>query len=178
MITPGVIIDEEGIDPVALLQHVELHHQLAGFRDLENRSLEEFYSSDVDVLIPAALENTISKSEAEKIRARVILEGANGPVTAKGEKALLKKGIDIIPDVLANAGGVIVSYFEWIQNIRSESWDVERVNERLNKTLKKAYAKVLEIYARGEGEITMRDACYMRAMEKLASVYETRGIFP
>lgn len=174
----GVIIDDEGIDPVALLQHVQQNHQLAGFRQLENQSLEAFYSSKVDVLIPAALENTIGAQEADMIQARVIVEGANGPVTAEGELRLLTKGIDIVPDVLANAGGVIVSYFEWIQNIRSESWDLERVNDRLSRTLKKAYAKVLEIHSRSDGDVTMRDACYMRALEKLANVYSTRGIFP
>ena len=172
----GVIIDEAGIDPVALLQHVQQEQRLAGFRGLEVQDLEAFYSSDVDIFIPAALENTLGKEEAELIQAKVILEGANGPVTAEGEKALLEKGIDIIPDVLANAGGVIVSYFEWIQNIRSESWDIERVNDRLNKMLRKAYTEVLEIY--GRGGVTMRDACYMRALQKLANVYETRGIFP
>lgn len=172
----GVIIDEAGIDPVALYQHVAQHHQLAGFRELEAQDLDAFYSCEVDVLIPAALENTIGKREAEMIRAKVILEGANGPVTAAGEAVLLGKEIDIIPDVLANAGGVIVSYFEWIQNLRSESWDLERVNDRLNKMLRNAYAQVLLIYA--HGDVTMRDACYMRALQKLATVYETRGIFP
>jgi glutamate dehydrogenase (NAD(P)+) len=174
----GVIIDEAGIDPVALLQHVQRTRQLAGFRGLETQSLEDFYSSHIDVLIPAALENTIDKGEAELIRAKVVVEGANGPVTGKGEEALLKNGVDIIPDVLANAGGVIVSYFEWIQNIRSESWELERVHDRLNKMLKRAYAQVLDIYGRERGKVTMRDACYMRAMQKLANVYDTRGIFP
>jgi glutamate dehydrogenase/leucine dehydrogenase len=172
----GVIIDEAGIDPVALFQHVAQHGRLAGFRDLENQSREAFFSSDIDILIPAALENTVGLAEAGMIRARVIVEGANGPVTEEGEKALLAKGVDIIPDVLANAGGVIVSYFEWIQNIRSESWDLERVNDRLEKMLKNAYSEVLEIYR--EGEVTMRDACFMRALKKLDSVYEMRGVFP
>jgi len=174
----GVIIDEEGIDPVALLQHIQQNQQLSGFRQLELQSLDAFYSSDVEVLIPAALENTIGRREAEKITAKIVVEGANGPVTAEGEEILLEKGVDIIPDVLANAGGVIVSYFEWIQNIRSESWDLERVNDRLSRTLRKAYTKVLEIHSRSGGEITIRDACYMRAMQKLATVYSTRGIFP
>ena len=174
----GVIIDEAGIDAVALLQHNQRHQKLEGFRGLENRPLDDFYSADIDVLIPAALENTISKKEAELISAKVVLEGANGPVTAKGEKELLKKGIDIVPDVLANAGGVIVSYFEWIQNIRSESWDIEKVHDRLNKMLKHAYTEVLEIHTREGDDVTMRDACYMRAMQKLANVYTTRGIFP
>ncbi|MGI9244101.1 MAG: Glu/Leu/Phe/Val family dehydrogenase [Verrucomicrobiales bacterium] len=174
----GVIVDEEGIDPVALLQHTQQTGELAGFRHLELQDLDSFYSSDVDVMIPAALENTIGRLEAEKITARVVVEGANGPVTAEGEEILLGKGVEIIPDVLANAGGVIVSYFEWIQNIRSESWDIERVNDRLSKTLKKAYTKVLEIHSRPNSGVTMRDACYVRAMQKLANVYSTRGIFP
>jgi glutamate dehydrogenase/leucine dehydrogenase len=172
----GVIINDQGIDPYELKQHTARTGELAGFHGLEARSIEEFYSADADVFIPAALENTVGPSQADMIKARVVVEGANGPVTEAGEKVLLENGIDIIPDVLANAGGVTVSYFEWIQNIRSESWDLERVNQRLEKMLTKAYAKVLEIYI--EGEVTMRDACYMRAMQKLAKVYEMRDVFP
>ena len=172
----GVIIDEGGIDPRELIKHTRSTGRLAGFNGLEDRELREFYAADVDVFIPAALENTVGPAEADLIKARVIVEGANGPVTEAGEKVLLEEGIHIIPDVLANAGGVTVSYFEWIQNIRSESWDIERVNARLEKMLKNAYAQVLEIYL--AGDLTMRDACYTRALKKLGNVYEMRDVFP
>ena len=173
----GVIIDNDrGIDPRELIKYTRANGKLAGFNGLEDQSSEAFFSSDVDILIPAALENTVDVKEAGLIRAKIIVEGANGPVTEQGERILLGRGIDLIPDVLANAGGVIVSYFEWIQNIRSESWDLDRVNVRLEKMLKQTYAQVLEIFR--EGEVTMRDACYMHALKKLANVYKMRGVFP
>ncbi len=172
----GAIVDPGGIDPYELKKHTLGTGQLAGFGGLGLCELHDFYAAEVDVFIPAALENTVGPAEADLIKARVVLEGANGPVTEDGEKVLLGEGTDIIPDVLANAGGVIVSYFEWIQNIRSESWDLERVNARLEKVLKRAYAHVLDIYS--EGGVTMRDACYMRALQKLANVYEMRDVFP
>ena len=172
----GAIVDPGGIDPYQLKEHTASAGKLAGFGGLENCDLHEFYSAEVDVFIPAALENTIGPAEADLLTARVVLEGANGPVTEDGEKVLLGEGIDIIPDVLANAGGVIVSYFEWIQNIRSEAWDLEWVNARLEKMLKTAYSGVLEIFR--DGGLTMRDACYMRALKKLGNVYEMRDVFP
>jgi len=172
----GVICDDGGIDPHGLKKHSIETGKLAGFNNLADCELDSFYDADVDILIPAARENTIGPAEAAVIKARIIVEGANGPVTEDGEKVLVERGINIIPDVLANAGGVTVSYFEWIQNIRSEAWDIEEVNKGLEKMLTKAYAKVLKIY--NAGGVTMREACYMRALQKLDSVYQMRGVFP
>ena len=173
----GVILDQAGIDPYALKKHTAETGKLEGFNGLKTSELTEFYKAEVDVFIPAALENTVGPDEAKMIKAKVIVEGANGPVTEDGEKVLLAAGKDIIPDVLANAGGVTVSYFEWIQNLRSESWDLEKVNQRLQKMLTEAYSKVLEVYEEEQG-VTMREACYMRALKKLANVYAMRDVFP
>lgn len=172
----GAIVDENGIEPAALLEHSRKTGKLEGYRGSQNCTRDEFFSTAVDVFIPAALENEVGEKEAQKLSAKVVVEGANGPVTEDGERILLEKGINIIPDVLANSGGVIVSYYEWVQNIRSESWAIEKVNARLNEKLRKAYAEVLVVYQ--DGETSMREACYERALRRLGSVYNLRGVFP
>src|SRR6185369_11393366 len=106
---------------------------------------EEFFRVKADIFIPAALENQIGVEEANALQVRLIAEGANGPTTPEGERILLDRGIDILPDVLANSGGVTVSYYEWVQNKRSESWSLEEVDARLEKAMKKAYREVTEL---------------------------------
>ena len=129
-----------------------------------------------DILIPAALENQIGAAEAATINATLIAEGANGPCNPEGERILLDRGISILPDVLANSGGVTVSYYEWVQNNRSESWTLEEVDSRLETAMRKAYRKVTET-AR-QLKCTLRVAAYACALKRLAAVYNERQIFP
>jgi len=172
----GTIIDEQGIDAQDLIKHISNTGKLEGFRGLKSQSRESFFSQQVDIIIPAALENQIDEKEAALIQAKVIVEGANGPTTPNAETILLNKGSDIIPDVLANSGGVVVSYFEWVQNKRTEDWDEEEVNNKLRKKISLAYTAINDI--RLKENVTMRQACYIKALKKIESVYDQRGIFP
>ncbi|MBP6835092.1 MAG: glutamate dehydrogenase, partial [Deltaproteobacteria bacterium] len=137
---------------------------------------EEFFATKCDIFIPAALEGQIGPSEANLLDCRLIVEGANGPTTPEGEKILLDRGITIIPDVLANSGGVTVSYYEWVQNKRSESWDLEEVDARLETAMKRAYKDVLD-FSRAK-EVDLRLAAYSVALERLQAAYRERDIFP
>lgn len=172
----GTLIDHDGIAPHDLQDYANEHHQIAGYRGIDLSNRQRFFEEKVDILIPAALENQIDKDEAEVLGCKLIAEGANGPTTPLGEKILSDKGIDIIPDVLANAGGVTVSYFEWVQNRKSETWDEHEVHSKLQKKLTKAFTYVLE-YSQNE-KVDMRTACYALALERIQSVYKQRGIFP
>lgn len=172
----GSIIDPHGIDVYALKEHVKETGGIGGFNDLPLLSRDEFFSHEVDIIIPAALENQIDEHEANLIKAKLIAEGANGPTTPKGESILLNKGIDIIPDVLANCGGVIVSYFEWIQNKTSNFWIEEKVHSELRRIITHAYLEVVNLSQKHKTD--MRTACFCKALESLQSVYKQRGIFP
>lgn len=137
---------------------------------------EDVLTCDVDVLIPAALENQITEEIAPKVKAQVIVEGANGPTTVAADKILERSGKKIVPDILANAGGVVVSYFEWVQNIQSLMWDEEEVNRALEKIMIRAFNEVWD-KAR-EKETTMRMGAYMVAINRIAKAKKIRGIFP
>jgi glutamate dehydrogenase (NAD(P)+) len=139
-------------------------------------SNKELLESDVDVLVPSALENQIHIENADKIKAKIIVEGANGPVTKKADEILAEKETVIIPDVLANSGGVVVSYFEWVQGIQSFFWDISEVNENLKKIILKSFTDVW--HTSKKERITLRDAAYRIAIKKIAHAVELRGIFP
>ena len=136
----------------------------------------ELLELKVDILVPAALEKQITAKNAEKIQARGIVEGANGPTTPEAERILKKKGKNIVPDILANAGGVVVSYFEWVQSIQSFFWDLEAVNKNLKKVMVRSFSDVWELALREK--LTMRDAATQVAVERVATAMEERGIFP
>jgi len=172
----GTLIVPDGIDPEALQAHVQQTGAIAGFQDLPIRSRDDFFAQPVDVLIPAALENQIDTHEATLISARLVAEGANGPTTPAGEALLLEKGTAFIPDVLANSGGVIVSYYEWVQNKTSESWMEEQVTNELRRIITQAYNEVVAI--RANHDCTMRTACYIKALTTIQHAYSQRGIFP
>ena len=137
---------------------------------------EELLGLDVDVLIPAALENEIKSANAHNIKARIIVEGANGPTTINADEILHKRGTLIVPDILANAGGVIVSYFEWTQNLQSLFWDEEKVNTQLNKIMVKAIDEVFSLAE--EKNLSLRTSAYVLALQKLVKAKNIRGIFP
>ena len=167
---------EGGIDLPDLLHWVEEHRVLRGFPGAEEISPEELFDQDVDVFVPAALENQISEERARRMRCRLVLEAANGPTTPGGERVLAERGIEVCPDILANAGGVTVSYFEWLQNKSSEFWKAEEVDGKLRDTLWAAHDRVVE--KRRELSCSFRDAAYAVALARLADVYDRRRMFP
>ena len=173
----GYLRSDEGFNPHKLATWVAENGSIAGYPSGEEISREDFFSTEADIFIPAALENQIGETEAKMLRGvKLVAEGANGPCTPDGEKILLDRGIALIPDVLANSGGVTVSYYEWVQNLRSESWDLEEVDMRLEKAIKSAYRRV-EYYSQSH-KVSQRIAAYALALDKLGRAYEERGIFP
>jgi len=173
----GSITDEDGIDAFELADWVREHGSVAGFPSAMWIDDEDFWSVPADLLVPAALENQVTAEHAGRIQARVVVEAANGPTTLEAEKILAQRGIDVLPDILVNAGGVVVSYFEWLQNRSAQRWDLEDVDFKLRETLWKACDAVVDI--RKELEIqSRRDAAYAVALRRLQVVYKQRGIFP
>ncbi len=173
----GAITDEDGIDAFELAHWVREHGSVAGFPKAMWIDDEDFWSVPADILVPAALENQVTAANVGRIQARVVVEAANGPTTLEAEKILEQRGIDVLPDILVNAGGVVVSYFEWLQNRSAQRWDLEDVDFKLREILWKACDEVVDI--RSELEIaSRRDAAYAVALRRLQVVYEQRGIFP
>jgi glutamate dehydrogenase/leucine dehydrogenase len=128
------------------------------------------------VFIPAAMENQITAQTAPLLKVRLVAEGANGPTDLDGDRILQEKGIELIPDILCNAGGVVVSYFEWLQNKRSEFWELDEVDEKLRRKLLAAYERVRD--AAAEFDVDPRTAAYIVGLRRLERVYKRRGIFP
>ena len=172
----GTIIDERGICVQSLKKYVAKTGGVHGYGNLPESTREQFFAHPADVFIPAALENSIAEAEANVLNVKLVAEGANGPTTSEAEKILLAKGVDFIPDVLANSGGVIVSYFEWVQNKTSNFWDLETVQNKLKTILTRSYHDVLDLAE--EYSTDVRLACFCKALDTLDSVYAQRGIFP
>jgi len=174
----GSLAARDGIDAEALAAHVRQHRGVAGFRAKGVASSDDdaFWATECDVLVPAALENQIDSENAGSLRCRLVAEGANGPTTPAADAILHKRGIHVLPDILANAGGVLVSFFEWTQNRRGESLDLEEVRAKLHRGMEKAYAQVRDI-AR-ERRLDLRTAAYVGSLSRLQEVYRERGIFP
>jgi glutamate dehydrogenase (NAD(P)+) len=143
---------------------------------VEKISNQELLTCDCDVLIPCALENQITAAIAGSVRAKLIVEGANGPTTVEADEILNKKGVIILPDILANAGGVVVSYFEWVQNIQELTWEEDQINETLKKIMVRSFGQIADIVK--ENKVSFRIAAYMLAIAKLAKAKKIRGIFP
>ena len=137
---------------------------------------ESFFGVDCDICVPAALGNQITADNADSIKAFLIAEGANGPTDVEAEKILLDKGVSIIPDILCNSGGVIGSYYEWLQNRNGEIWQLDEVMEKMHKKLKESFNKVMKTAL--EKDIDMRTAAFNIAIERLEQAYVQRGIFP
>jgi len=172
----GYLSNPEGFNPHKLQDHVRRNRSIQGYPRGKSITREEFFRTQADVFIPAALENQVGPEEAQALDVKLVAEGANGPCTPEGEKILLERGIDILPDVLANSGGVTVSYYEWVQNKRSERWSLEEVDARLERAMKRAYREVTEM--RRNKTCTMRVAAYAVALQRIAVVYGEREIFP
>lgn len=172
----GCIGSAAGLDAEALGAHVRRTGSVVGFPGAAPLAAEEFWATETDVVIPAAIEGSVDTHVARLLRARLVAEGANGPTTPDADRILHERGIHILPDVLANCGGVIVSYFEWSQNKNNEHWDVDEVDARLRKRISAAYARARE--AAGRLATDLRTACYAVALEHLQAAYQERGIFP
>ncbi len=172
----GSLVNPDGIDVFALRDYVAKNGGMKGFANLPMTSRDDFFKTKVDILVPAALENQITEYEANLLEAKLIAEGANGPTSPEADAILAERGIDIIPDVLANSGGVIVSYFEWIQNKTANYWVEEQVHNELKRIITSAYLEVVN-YSR-KNNTDMRSACFAKAINTLTAVYQQRGIFP
>lgn len=169
----GAVYNPEGMDPLALAAHKEATGSVKGFpgaREVDGRALLEL---PCDILVPAALENVITGSNAGRIQARIIAEAANGPTTPEADEILYRRGITVIPDILANAGGVTVSYFEWVQNLMNFYWTAEEVNQRLEQLMVQAFHKTYEM-SQGK-QVNMRLAAYMVSLDRIAKAMVARG---
>ena len=172
----GGIYNSNGLNVVDVMRHKAETGMVAGYPGTDKITNEELLELDCDVLVPAALENEITRENADRIKARVISEGANGPTTPEADAILFDKGIFVIPDILANAGGVTVSYFEWVQGLQSFFWSEEEVNENLEKIMVKAFQDVLTISQ--QKKVDMRIAAYILAIDRVATATMLRGIYP
>ena len=172
----GAIHNERGINPHALAEHVQKTGGVAGFPNAEAITNEQFYRTKVDLFVPCALEQMIQEKQANWLNCRYVAEGANAPTTPAGDRVLSSKGVDVIPAILANAGGVTVSYFEWVQNKTSEYWDIEKVDRNLNKHMVMAARRTLLM--REQYKTDLRTAAYIAALDNIAKAYAVRGIFP
>jgi glutamate dehydrogenase (NAD(P)+) len=171
----GGIWNPKGLEVTDLLAHVRKNKFLTGYPRGEGITNEELLTVDCDVLVPAALENVITSKNAGSIRAKVICEGANGPTTANADRILEEKGVFVIPDILANAGGVTVSYFEWVQDRGGYFWDEETVNQRLEKIMVRSFDEVAGMS--DTHALNMRTGAYMLAIERVAAVHRLRGMY-
>jgi glutamate dehydrogenase (NAD(P)+) len=172
----GAIFNPDGIDADALALHVSTTGGVHNFAAAKAISNDAFYATPVDLFIPAALEQMVDLEHAKRIQCKVLVEGANAPTTPHAERYLLEQGIEVLPAILCNAGGVTVSYFEWKQNRQSETWDEALVDERLKTTMTRSAERVLKMSKRLN--CNMRIASYASAIEHIDKVYELRGVFP
>jgi glutamate dehydrogenase (NAD(P)+) len=172
----GAIYDPDGLDTHAVPTHEEEPEAVMGHDAPQTLSNEDILELDVDVLVPAAVGNVVTADNADRVQADLVVEGANGPTTFAADAILEERGVPVIPDILANAGGVTVSYFEWLQDINRRQWSLERVHEELESQMLSAWNDV-----RGEYEardVTWRDAAYVVALQRVAEAKSTRGLWP
>lgn len=174
--TSGPIYNPRGIDPSDLLTYDKENGRIAGYPDAKPVDHETFLAVKADIFIPAALENQVTARTAPKLNVKLVVEGADCPCDREGSKILQDRGIDVLPDILCNSGGLIVSYFEWLQNKRSELWDLEEVDRKLQNKMKDAYNRVRDRAA--EFKTDWRTAARIEALARLERVYKRRGIFP
>ncbi|WP_414148733.1 Glu/Leu/Phe/Val family dehydrogenase [Erwinia sp. BNK-24-b] len=172
----ATLYNPEGIDLVALTEWQNAHKKIAGFSGAREIGSEEFWQVQMDILIPAALEGQITRERAEKLSCKLVLEGANGPTYPDADDMLASRGITVVPDVICNAGGVTVSYFEWVQDMASFFWSESEINERMDKIMSEAMIHIWE-KAR-EKECSLRTAAYIVACERILMARKDRGIYP
>jgi len=173
----GTIYNEKGIDPQALIKFTDNNSGgVKGFPDAPEIDGSDFFALDCDICIPAALGNQITEENAPRIKAKLIAEGANGPTTPEGDAVLNERGIDVIPDILCNSGGVIGSYYEWLQNRNGEIWTMADVIGRLQQKLEMSFANVVQVGL--DHKTDWRTAAYIQAIKRIELAYKQRGVFP
>ncbi len=172
----GAIYNPKGIDISAVSRHKKETGSVKGFGSAEDVDLDELIGKEVDVLIPAALEGQINSRNAHRVRARIIAEGANNPVTRDADEILKEKEVFIIPDILANAGGVVVSYFEWVQDLQGFFWSRDEIASRLNSIMKKAFKEVVDMSL--DKGLDMRTSAMVVGVKRVADAISVRGLYP
>jgi glutamate dehydrogenase/leucine dehydrogenase len=172
----GGIHNPNGIDPAKVTSWKQEHGTVVGFPGADEVTNREILELDCDILVPAALENQITRHNAPRIRAKVVAEAANGPTTPEADEILHDRGVFMIPDILCNAGGVTVSYFEWVQDMQSFFWTESRINESLKEIMDRAFESVLSMSQ--QHEVDMRTAAYMVAVARVAEATTLRGLYP
>ncbi len=172
----GTVGNSEGLDIPALISHVKTTGGVKDFSGAQELETEELFSMKADVFVPAALENQVTAERAKTLGAKLVVEAANGPTTPQAEEILAQREVTIVPDILANAGGVIVSYFEWLQNKSSRSWSTKDIETRFREIVWDAHDNVVATCK--EFDCSMRDAAYVVALRRITACYDRRGIFP
>lgn len=172
----GAVYKGDGLNVPALLSFVASHGTVAGFADAEAIDRDAFWDAECDILIPAALDQQITRDNAGRIRARLVIEGANGPTTPEADDILQERHILVVPDVIANAGGVTVSYFEWVQDFSSFFWSEDEINQRLVRIMQDAFSAVWNIAQ--ENKVTLRTATFIVACKRILHARELRGLYP
>ncbi len=172
----GGIVSDKPLDYDAVIAHKKKTGSVVGFPGTKPISNEEVLEMDVDVLLPCALENVITKENAGRIKAKISGEGANGPTTIDADEILFKNNVLVLPDILANAGGVTVSYFEWVQDLQNYFWTEDEVNQRLDRIITKAFHEVWDMAQKHK--VNMREAAYLVAVDRVADATKTRGFYP
>ena len=172
----GGICNLKGLNPYDVYEHKSKTGSVINYKDSENVTNKEILEAKCDILIPAALENQITRTNADKVKAKIICEGANGPTTPEADRALHEKGIVLVPDILANSGGVATSYFEWVQNLTREHWTLEDVNRKLERKMVKAFNDVHKISEKEESD--MRTAALILGVGRVAEATKTLGLWP
>jgi glutamate dehydrogenase (NAD(P)+) len=172
----GGIFDPAGLDPVDVYEHKRRTGSVQGYPEALDITNQELLEMECTVLVPAALENVLSSDNADRVKARIVAEGANGPTTPEADRVLYEKGITLIPDILCNAGGVTVSYFEWVQDLQFLFWSKAEIENRLDQIMTYSFARV---YATaGAKEVDMRTAAYLLAVDEVVQATKMRGIYP
>ncbi|MBS1151904.1 MAG: glutamate dehydrogenase, partial [Myxococcaceae bacterium] len=170
----GAVINPRGLDVPALFEHAKRHGTVKGFNGGNACTNEELLACDCDVLVPAAMGDALTRKNANDVRAKIIVEGANSPCDPEADEVFEKKGILVVPDILANAGGVTVSYFEWVQNLQHVTWDEERVNGELEKVMKDSYERIASISR--SRKLPLRTSAYVLAIGRVGKATVLRGI--
>jgi glutamate dehydrogenase (NAD(P)+) len=172
----GTVYREAGLDVPALLEHVRINGSVAGYAAAETLADDAFWSVPCEILIPAALESQITAVNAGQITARMVIEGANGPTTPEADDILHERNVLVLPDVIANAGGVTVSYFEWVQDFSSFFWSEDEINARLVRIMKDAFAAIWQVAE--ENKVSLRTATFIVACKRILQARELRGLYP
>jgi len=172
----GTVYDGNGLDVEAMCAAVASSGGISGYDKAERISTEQFWEVDCDFLVPAALEGQLTIERAGRVRARVVIEGGNGPTTPEADLLLAERGIVVIPDVIANAGGVTVSYFEWVQDFSSFFWTEDEINQRLDRILSGAFAYIWDMHLKHK--VSLRTAAFIVACTRVLQARAERGLYP